>query len=161
VPPPAPLNRHAVTPVALGLAGLLPFLAAAAGTALLPVAAAGTAATAAAVYGGLILAFLGGVHWGRALNAASDAAVTWAVTPSLIAFFAAFLPLAWTLAILAGGFVLAGLVDWAVFSRIGPRWYVRLRIVLTAVVTVALATTSANAPNTRPLIDLHALASAL
>ena len=151
------LDTRTATPVALGLLGLLPFLAAAGGTALLDRSAAGAAATIAAVYGGLILAFLGGVHWGLALKGGRPASFVWAVTPSLIAFLAAFLPLSWTLAVLSAGFVLAGAVDVAVFARTGPGWYVRLRVVLTVGVTAALAVAAASAPAGHSLIDVDAL----
>jgi hypothetical protein len=147
-------------PVALGLGGLLPFLAAAAGSLLLAQPAAGAAAALAAVYGAVILSFLGGVHWGFGLKGGGPGAFAWAVTPSLIAFLAAFLPLGWMLGALSAGFVLAGAVDVAFFARTGPRWYVRLRIALTLVVVLALSLCAAAAPAGRALIDVGALLSA-
>jgi len=150
----------AKVPVALGLLGLLPFLAAGLGAVLLTPPAAGTAAVVAAVYGAVILSFLGGVHWGFALKGGGAAAFLWAVTPSLVVFFAAFLPLPFMLAVLSAGFVLTGAVDVTVFSRTGPRWYVRLRIVLTLVVVVVLAVTASVAPADRALIEPALLLSA-
>jgi hypothetical protein len=155
-----PRDADARVPVALGLAGLLPFLAAGAGAVLLAPPAGAAAAVVAAVYGAVILSFLGGVQWGFGLKGGGPAAFLWAVTPSLVVFLAAFLPLPLMLAVLSAGFVLAGAVDVTVFSRTGPRWYVRLRIGLTVVVTVVLAVTAAVAPSDRALIALGPLLSA-
>lgn len=149
-----------VVPVGLGAAGLLPFLAAAALALGVPAAAA-PAAIVAAVYGAIILAFLGGVHWGWALRGGRAADFVWAVTPSLIAFFAALLPLPWMLAGLTAGFVLAGAYDVAFFRRTGPRWYVWLRVVLTLVVSLALALVAAAAPSDARLVHPAAILSAL
>lgn len=151
-------RARAAVPVALGLSGLVPFVAAAAGAVVLEGPAAAAATTASAVYGAVILSFLGGVHWGTGLSSGRAASFLWAVTPSLAAFFAAFLPLPWMLGVLSAGFVLAGAVDVAAFSRTGPRWYVRLRVALTLVVVVALGVTSATAPD-RPLVDVSAILS--
>jgi hypothetical protein len=148
---------RATTPVLLGAAGLLPFLAGAAGTAALTGAGKAAAASLSLVYGMIILAFLGGVHWGHALRRGRPLDFVWAVTPSLIGLLAALLPSGWALAVLGGGFVLAGAYDVAFFARRGPRWYVRLRIALTVIVTVALAVASATAPTSRPAVDLPAL----
>jgi len=147
-------------PVALGLGGLLPFLAGAVGSLFLAQPAAGAAATLAAVYGAVILSFLGGVHWGFGLKGGGPGAFAWAVTPSLIAVFAAFLTLPWMLGVLSAGFVLAGAVDVAFFARTGPSWYVRLRVALTVVVVLMLAVAATAAPAGRALIDVGALLSA-
>jgi len=159
VPDTDPRQAPSTVPVALGLAGLLPFLAAAAGALALGGAGAGVAATGAALYGAVILSFLGGVHWGTGLRDGGGAGpFLWGVTPSLVAFLAAFLPLPWMLAVLSAGFVVAGAVDVAAFSRTGPRWYVRLRIALTLVVVTALALTASAAPHA-PLLDVAPLLS--
>ena len=78
---------------------------------------------------------------------------------TLAVVFAAFLPLPLMLAVLSAGFVLAGAVDVTVFSRTGPRWYVRLRIALTLVVVVVLAITASVASGERTLIESGALLS--
>jgi hypothetical protein len=148
---------RATTPVLLGAAGLLPFLAGAAGTVLLAGPGREAAANLSLVYGVIILAFLGGVHWGHALRGGRPADFVWSVTPSLVGLFAALLPMTWALAVLGGGFVLAGAYDVAFFSGRGPRWYVRLRVVLTVVVTVALAVASAAAPKGGPPVGILAL----
>jgi hypothetical protein len=93
-------------------AGLLPFLAALAawGLGLWTGEARGVviASKAFLVYSAVILSFLGGVRWGRAMSAgAPPPAYVLAVLPSLWAFPALFLPEAWSIAALATGFALA------------------------------------------------------
>ncbi len=112
----------------LGWVGTLPFIA----TLLLATLGAGyrpQALTAFIAYGAVILSFLGGARWGRALERASGPLrFAEAVFPSLLAF-AALLLVHWptgALSLLAVGFLMWMLVD--VFD---PRWspaYRRLRL---------------------------------
>ncbi|MEM0907375.1 MAG: DUF3429 domain-containing protein [Pseudomonadota bacterium] len=132
-------------PVLLGLAGLIPFVAAAAGTVLLPDILAPVAYYAALVYGLAILSFLGGIHWGVALRTGGRLRFVWSVVPSLIGFFAVFAPRPVALMALAAGFVIAGAVDIIVFRREGPRWFAQLRLGLTVVATAALIFTGLSA----------------
>jgi hypothetical protein len=135
------------TPLVLGLAGLLPFLACAGGLAAgltLPLVGGGDhLAQALIVYGVAILSFLGGARWGIALGyeesgeARRDFVV--AVVPALVGWGAALLsPVAglWTL---CGAFVLLGLLDYGLYCReVVPEWYGRLRLGLSAIVAVVL-----------------------
>ena len=118
----------------LGLAGLLPFL----GCGLLalrpaadPVDARGLLALIA--YGAVILAFLGGVHWGFALPDAARRAepqrLSLGVVPSLVGW----------VALLTVGFVGTTIVE-ARATRAGlmPRGYMALRYGLSATVVVVL-----------------------
>ena len=138
-----------VLPVALGLLGLVPFLAAAAGVALLAPFLQPIAFYAAFVYGLAILSFLGGIHWGIALRAGGALRYLWSVVPPLIGFFAVFAPRPIALYALAGAFVLAGAVDIAIFRRTGPRWFLWLRAVLTIVVMGALLFVASRAGDLR------------
>ena len=54
----------------LGLAGVLPFVAAAVGS-LQPGPLGAFALTALIAYGAVILSFLGGIHWGMAIHRAN------------------------------------------------------------------------------------------
>lgn len=134
----------------LGLAGLIPFLAAAAVIALRPsiamggfdVPLSGYGQMVMLAYGRVILAFMAGVLWGFA---ARGAAGFWAyaasVTPALWVFFTSFLPDPREALTLAIGFAALLALDWA-FARAGltPPWWMRLRMLLTAVVLACLAT---------------------
>lgn len=94
----------------LGWAGVLPFL----GLALLALHAPwrGPALAAFVGYAAVILSFLGGVRWGRALAAGAGAgAYALAVLPSLWAWGAAALPPAWALCGLASGFAAMAWLD--------------------------------------------------
>jgi hypothetical protein len=119
----------------LGLAGLLPFWAAAI------VAAFGQGGWAAAglqaqiAYGAVILTFLGGVHWGVALRmdaVPSWARLGWSVTPSLLGWVALLLPPLPALALLAAGLTAALAVDLRTLGEpVAPGWYAALRRILT------------------------------
>ncbi|MGD1878131.1 MAG: DUF3429 domain-containing protein [Kiloniellaceae bacterium] len=129
--------------LALGLAGLLPFLACAAAA-----WAAGDRAYVIIVnlqmaYGAVILSFLGAVHWGLAL--AQNDAGNWrrlglSVLPALAGWLALMIPNALGLLLLAVGFVGVFFADRrSVAAGRAPAWYKALRKPLTLVVVLCLA----------------------
>lgn len=138
-------------PLILGLAGVLPFagyLAALLTGLGLPPA---IAAEGLALYGAIILSFMGGVQWGLAI-VARDAqhmpSARWlalSVVPALIGWAALLLlPVKLALIVLAAGF--AGLLgyDLRVVARgDAPVWFGRLRKLLTLLVTAILLTAAA------------------
>lgn len=134
----ASLPRHTVP---LGLAGLLPFLFCAAGA---TGGAPGPFLAALIAYGAVILAFLGGAHWGFALQS-PDAPrrgerLTLGVVPSLIGWAALLLPAPAGLAVLIAGFAatLGAEIRWARLGLVPPP-YMTLRILLSACVLLILA----------------------
>ncbi|MDZ7905095.1 MAG: DUF3429 domain-containing protein [Cypionkella sp.] len=134
----------------LGLAGLIPFIAAAGVVALrptlpvngfdLPLLAFGHMVLLA--YGRMILAFMSGVLWGFAAHArrAGFWAYAASVIPALWVFFTSFLPDSDEDITLAIGFAALLALDWA-YSRAGlaPSWWMPLRLLLTGVVLACLA----------------------
>jgi hypothetical protein len=135
----------------LGLAGLIPFLWSAA-THLFP-ALSGWAgqwlppmflgAYVGLTYGTVILSFMSGVLWGFATRAEGrEAAVAYSlsVIPALWVFFMVTDASANSTIYLAAGFVALLLLD-AIYSAWGlaPRWWLRLRVMLTVVVLACLA----------------------
>lgn len=134
--------------LALGLAGLIPFVATAVqisfGWPLSP-RLTGPALYHLTIYGAVILSFLGGVQWGYvAMQPARERLASWrrytfAILPSLAAWGALWLTGRNSLLLLAGAFVLALFYDlWTASAGEAPRWYGRLRLGLTAVVLVCL-----------------------
>lgn len=124
----------------LGLAGLIPFLGGSLLAWLAPEAWQATAIDAFAYYSAIILSFLGGVHWGSALQVSRPGNVgrlMLAMVPSLIAWPALLLNTQTGLWVLLCGFLLVGGYD---ISRVGregfPSWYFKLRSLLTVVVVV-------------------------
>ncbi len=134
----------------LGAAGILPF-------ALLGVASLGgnadsslTAVRGLAGYGAVILAFLGGVHWGFALEEQSDGRAVrerlgLGVVPSLIGWAAIFSSFAaspvLSLAILIAGFITVVVTEWHAHRKgLVPGGYMIMRWVI-SVIVVALLTT--------------------
>jgi hypothetical protein len=124
---------------ALGFAGLIPFVAAAAGAWVLPSAEADAARVVLVAYGATIASFLGGIHWGFAMrrDLAPTPLLVWGVVPSLVAWGALLLPPAAGALALAAVLVACYLRDRAVFPREGAGAWLALRTPLTAVATAA------------------------
>ncbi|CDS54050.1 hypothetical protein [Polaromonas sp. CG9_12] len=125
---------------ALGLAGLLPFVAGAAALAMLQApglqAWAGTALVA---YGALIASFLGGIHWGLAMVGQQTVSLRlgWGVLPSLLAWIAVLLPPSAGLVLLAALLVICYVVDRRLYASAGLSRWLGLRLQLTAVATAS------------------------
>jgi hypothetical protein len=134
----------------LGLAGLMPFLWSAA-THLSPALAAwagqflppmflGT--YVGLTYGTVILSFMSGVLWGFAARAEEGAALGYvlSVIPALWVFLMVTDASAASTIFLAAGFLGLLLLDGAYAARgLAPRWWLRFRVMLTAVVLACLA----------------------
>jgi hypothetical protein len=117
----------------LGLAGVLPFAAAALGS-LQPGALGAFALKALIAYGAVILSFLGGIHWGLAIDRAdpSYGHLGIGVVPSLLGWAALLLGGSWGLMLLAAAFLVVLACDLRLTSQgIAPPWFPRLRLVLT------------------------------
>ncbi len=118
----------------LGWSGVLPFALAVIAAMALP-AWAGFAAAVFVSYGAVILSFLGGARWGRALaGRASTGRYADAILPSLIGFSALLLlHVTWiALSLLAIGFAI-----WLVVDQRDPLWspaYRRMRLGISLVV---------------------------
>ena len=129
-------------PLALGLAGLLPFWGLALG--LLAHGALGldraSLDLALATYAAVIISFLGGIRWGLAVRGA-DGAFHYAISviPSLVAWAALAAPEPWRLAILGLVALALGPIDLdLVRGGLAPRWFGRLRLILSTGAGVAL-----------------------
>ena len=136
--------------LALGLAGLLPFLWSAA-TQLFPAVAAfgGTflppmflGPYVGLTYGTVILSFMSGALWGFAARAPEAGPLPYAlaVIPALWVFFTVTDASDTSSIFLIAGFVGLLLLD-ATFAAQGlaPRWWMKLRLLLTAVVVACLS----------------------
>ena len=124
----------------LGLAGLLPFLAGAVALAALDApglkAWAGTALVA---YAALIATFLGGIHWGLAMQGVQPVNVRlgWGVSPSLLAWVAVMLPPGIGLPWLAALLVICYAVDRKLYVSARLSGWLGLRLQLTCVATLS------------------------
>ena len=120
----------------LGLAGLLPFVAGAAALALLDAPGLRAwAATALVAYGALIATFLGGIHWGLAMQGVPPVKLRlgWGVSPSLLAWVALLLPAGPGLWLLAALLVTCYAVDRSLYAGAGLSGWLGLRLQLTSV----------------------------
>ena len=132
----------------IGAAGLLPFFALAAGIMLFPEPNLSYYLGWLTQYGALIVTFVGALQWGLVMRSSPAdsgeqwAAFGWSVCPALIAWVALQLPQYEGVYLLAALFVLCLIMDWRFARRHAlPRWFMRLRIMLTtgAVLSLALA----------------------
>jgi hypothetical protein len=129
--------------MALGLAGLIPFVGLAALSLIGPEGWRDTVLKALAYYGATILAFMGGCRWGFAaagLGAGpTPKLLGLAVAPSLWAWVALMLPPPFEKEMLALGLVLLYAADVALKLQGGtPEWWLRLRLPLTLVAAASL-----------------------
>ena len=137
-------------PLLLGFAGLIPFAWGAAS--MLSDSLAAWAANNLGprfagpyiqlAYGAVILAFASGVLWGFATRAEGQVAATGyalSAIPALWAFlFVGGGPVSAGIYLIAGFLGILGL-DWMFWSQgLAPRWWLRLRLLLTAVVVLCL-----------------------
>lgn len=131
----------------LGLGGLIPFVACAAGIFAGPHRWQGFALAALIGYGAVILAFLGAVHWGLALAATGEGEtrhartrLTLGVAPALIGWAALLLPAWAALTVLIAGFLGVWTAEES-GAREGlvPARYLWLRRLLTLAVVVMLS----------------------
>jgi len=123
-----------------GLLGLVPFLAPPLVGTLFP-DVKDVAATVLALYGGLILSFLGGARWGLAVAHPSPLAsvITLSMIPTLAALALLLLPAHTRLAQLLGlavALVLHWL--WDLRGKDLPAWYAGLRTMLTVGAAIGL-----------------------
>jgi hypothetical protein len=144
------MTRSPASALVLGLAGLLPFLWGAAGSlapgltvwslSILPGRFQGPAVMQ--IYGLVILSFMAGVIWGFATKADGRQAGLFyvlSVLPPIWAFIAATGPTETALWALLAGFVAVLPIDWtAARAGLAPPWWMRLRLLLTAVVATCL-----------------------
>lgn len=137
-PPAPPIPTMAL---ALGIAGLVPFVGLAGIIVLNAHLPATDAWRALSLYGAVILSFMGGVHWGLAMAHSVSSGYLASVVPALVAWFAvAFLPPRPSTTMLAIGFGLLLLYDLATVRQgHAPTWYGPLRRGLTLIVLASLA----------------------
>ncbi|WKB54614.1 DUF3429 domain-containing protein [Eleftheria terrae] len=124
-------------PVALklGYAGLLPFVLGAALVWLVHRQVVPHVAGPLAVYAGMVLASLGGVHWGLGMRQAvpSPALYAWGVVPALVGWVAVVMPPHAGLVVLGVMLVACYAVDRRVYPRHGAASWLVLRFRQTAV----------------------------
>ncbi len=129
----------------MGFGGLVPFV----GCAVLMYSGSPSASIVAlfanAVYGAVILSFVGAVHWGLTMREdRSPYWYIWSVIPAIMGWLAiVLLDIKISLLALAVAFTLAWSVDrQASLQGLIPAWYMQTRHILTAGATVSLLATA-------------------
>lgn len=140
--PAAPTTASAPPPLALalGYAGLLPFLAGALLTWIVRPDAHPYVTDALAKYAALIATFLGGMHWGLVLRPAGgepSARLGWGVAVMLAAWVAVLMPPYAGLALLGALLVACYLVDRRAYAAAGAAGWLTLRFRLSAVAALS------------------------
>ena len=140
-------NQSNMAATAWFLAGLgaLPFLAMAIAAVVSPAFAAAHLGGEPAFlgYGAVILSFMGGVRWGRALTLAEPARAAeqmiLSVAPSLAAWLALLIDRPWSLVLLLTCFAMQAAWDWkSAGNGLLPAWFGRLRLTISAIVIVSI-----------------------
>lgn len=129
--------------IAIGLmaSGALPFIAAAIMAVFNFGDVRGIQADQIAVaYGAIILSFLGGIRWGEAIAKGPAATLFISVLPSLAGFAALLLNTFLGTIILIAGFTAQAVWDFVAPGTL-PNWFIRLRMVISAVVIACLMVT--------------------
>jgi hypothetical protein len=93
------------------------------------------------IYGCTILSFLGGIHWGLALKDPNPNRYIVSVLPSLVGFLSVQLIPHVPIQLLAQMFGFQSLLfyDYQTFQKqLFPKWFMKLRVFLTTVVTACL-----------------------
>ncbi len=144
---PAVPSRIPAFAVLLGAAGLIPFVVLTFGAIGVNVVLGERMVRWLIAYGAVILAFLGGVHWGFVLQPVPGAPAVnprarlgFGVTPSLIGFVALVVTPWIGLGVLIAGFIFTTISEAEANRRaLLPPGYMLLRYALTAVVVILLA----------------------
>ena len=123
----------------LGYLALLPFVLGALAIWFVRADARGYATAALSAYAAVIVAFLGGIHWGFGFRAGTPDArlFGWGVVPSLVACTALLMQASAALVIHGVMLVACYLVDRKVYPRQGAAAWLTLRFRLTAVAALS------------------------
>jgi hypothetical protein len=124
----------------LGYAGLLPFVAGALLVWLVDARAHPYAVQLLASYAALVVAFLGGLHWGLALRAGETAEprlYVWGVAATLLAWVGALMPPHAGLVVLGVLLAVGYAVDRRVYPRHGLAGWLKLRFRLSSVAAIS------------------------
>ncbi len=138
-----------VLALALGYAGLAPFVAGAAEVWLLPGVMTDFIEEALLAYAAVILTFMGAIHWGLAIRSHRDIVnlqLGLSVIPALMGWVALMLPAVAAYPILILSYLVLYLFDaQAVKLNLAPDWYPKLRLPLTTGAVLSRAAAYANA----------------
>ena len=139
MPTPASTNQPDPATLRLAYAGLLPFVIGAVLLWIVRPDAHPYVAAALSAYAGVIVSFLGGIHWGFGFRAQppDPARFVWGVVPSLVAWVAVVMPPYAGLVVLGVMLVVCYLVDRRVYPvHMSAAWLI-LRFRLTVVASLA------------------------
>jgi len=138
-PPIQPLPGPTDAAMRLGLGGLLPFVAGALLVWLVRPDVHPYVTLALSAYAGVIVSFLGGIHWGLAFRQLSPPAwlLGWGVVPSLVAWPAVMMPPSAGLVILGLMLLVCYAVDRRVYPQFGAAAWLTLRFRLSSVAALS------------------------
>lgn len=134
----SPVRAHPVA-LRLGHAGLLPFVALAALVWIVLPEAHPYVAAMLSAYATVVVAMLGGIHWGLGFRHASPPAslFAWGIVPPLVAGVAVVMPPYAGLVVHGVMLVVCYLVDRQVYPREGAATWLTLRFRLTVVASLS------------------------
>lgn len=116
-------------PILIGYLGLIPFLISS--IAIWVSAYQDLAYNSLAIYGCVILTFVGAVHWGIGITQTQKKQLKtrfiFSIAPSLVSWLVLLIAHEYALLILAFSFTVSWLIERSSFAEILPKWYVKLR----------------------------------
>lgn len=132
-----PASRMAICLVSTAL---MPFVVAAICLWLVAPAWQTLFADALKIYGSVFLAFLGGIHWGGAIEGDDHPSLTWryiySLCPAALAVVALACPPAQSLFLLFLGYMTTMFVDRRIYAH--ETWLIKLRAVMSVIICVCL-----------------------
>lgn len=138
------MQKENFVPALLGYLGLIPF--AVSGLLVWVPEYQLYAVQSITIYAAVIVTFIGGVHWGLAMQASKTSndrddqlirnQLIFSVAPSLIAWLAVVVAQSYSLIIIALCFVTFWYIEKTIFSKALENWYTKLRNHLTLVATL-------------------------
>ncbi len=136
---PASTNQPDRATLRLAYAGLLPFVLGAGLLWLVRADAHPYVAAALSAYAGVIVSFLGGIHWGLGFRAqpADPSRFVWGVVPSLVAWVAVVMPPYAGLVVHGVMLVVCYVVDRRIYPLHAAAAWLTLRFRLTAVASLS------------------------
>lgn len=139
IAPALPSTQPSTLATRLGYAGLLPFVLLAMLTWIVRDDAFPFVVDMLSKYAAIVIAFLGGLHWGLAMRGGSnsDARIAWSIVPGLLAWVAAVMPPYAGLVVQGGLLVVCYMVDRKAYPQFGAGAWLTLRFRLTVVASLS------------------------
>ena len=133
------MNKAPLTALILGWGGVIPFIGAAMAKIFGGPITGIYALSLGTLYAGVIITFIGAIHWGAAVQNPKPWRLIWSILPALAVVPVLFIAPALRIPFLIAGLMLCWAVDFRVTKEgVWPEWYMKLRHGLTGTAVISL-----------------------